>query len=143
MPSEVILHNSAQCKDCGDVIESLHRHDYVQCKCGSIFVDGGREYLRRGWKTGAGLIEKSLVLPKGFEDTSPEATLTLLEDFKRYNEAFLKSERDPNSSYDRSSTANRARLAMYDRMFNQYGWVERIEKTCEDLIQTQLEGIKE
>jgi ribosomal protein L37AE/L43A len=43
-----IIRNSARCKKCGDEIESRHRHDWVQCKCGAIFVDGGKEYLRRG-----------------------------------------------------------------------------------------------
>lgn len=37
-----------QCTVCGDVIESTHRHDFKWCKCGSVFVDGGREYLRAG-----------------------------------------------------------------------------------------------
>lgn len=43
-----IVHNAAQCKLCGDIIESVHRHDYVRCQCGEIFVDGGREYRRAG-----------------------------------------------------------------------------------------------
>ena len=43
-----ILKNKAQCKKCKDIIESIHVHDFRQCKCGGIFVDGGKEYLRRG-----------------------------------------------------------------------------------------------
>ena len=43
-----ILVNKARCKLCNDIIESTHRHDFVRCKCGEIFVDGGLEYLRRG-----------------------------------------------------------------------------------------------
>ena len=45
-----IIRNAAQCKLCGDVIESKHVHDYVTCECGNISVDGGLEYLRRGFK---------------------------------------------------------------------------------------------
>ena len=45
----MILHNRAKCLSCGDIIESKHRHDFVWCKCGRIFVDGGLAYLRRGW----------------------------------------------------------------------------------------------
>jgi len=41
--------NKAQCLLCGDVIESKHRHDFVECKCGNVFVDGGKDYLRRGF----------------------------------------------------------------------------------------------
>lgn len=44
---ERVLVNKAQCKLCGDIIESTHRHDYRGCKCGGIAVDGGHEYLRR------------------------------------------------------------------------------------------------
>lgn len=37
-----------QCKKCGDVIESKHRHDFVWCSCKSIFIDGGNDYVRWG-----------------------------------------------------------------------------------------------
>lgn len=43
-----MLKNIAKCKKCGDIIESKHRHDFVQCRCGAIFVDGGQDYIRRG-----------------------------------------------------------------------------------------------
>ena len=38
----------AKCRLCKSVIVSKYRHDFVKCKCGEIFVDGGLEYLRRG-----------------------------------------------------------------------------------------------
>ncbi len=44
----MIIKNSAECKKCGDVIESTFRHDFIWCKCRTIFVDGGKAYLRRG-----------------------------------------------------------------------------------------------
>ena len=43
--------NKAKCGLCGDIIESTYRHDFKECKCGEIFVDGGTDYFRRGWKT--------------------------------------------------------------------------------------------
>ncbi len=43
-----IIRNALRCKKCNDVIESHHRHDFVQCQCGAIFVDGGHDYLRSG-----------------------------------------------------------------------------------------------
>jgi len=43
-----IIHNRVKCVKCGDTIESYHRHDFVKCSCGAIFVDGGKDYLRRG-----------------------------------------------------------------------------------------------
>ena len=48
--SEQIKHNKIRCKLCGDIIESVHRHDFVWCSCGAVFVDGGKEYVRCGGK---------------------------------------------------------------------------------------------
>jgi len=33
---------------CYDIIESYHNHDFVRCKCGAIFLDGGMDYIRYG-----------------------------------------------------------------------------------------------
>jgi hypothetical protein len=54
----MIVQNAVICNKCDDYIFSKHRHDFVQCKCGNIFVDGGQEYLRRG---GHGLTDRSYV----------------------------------------------------------------------------------
>ena len=43
-----ILKNKAQCRKCDDIIEYKYTHDFKSCKCGAIFVDGGKEYIRRG-----------------------------------------------------------------------------------------------
>lgn len=45
-----IIRNMVRCNHCGDIIESKYRHDYVACKCGCCSVDGGHDYLRRGFK---------------------------------------------------------------------------------------------
>lgn len=45
-----IVRNAIQCKHCGDIIESTYRHDFVTCSCGCCSVDGGLDYLRRGFK---------------------------------------------------------------------------------------------
>ncbi len=48
------MRNKARCKNCGDVIESITRHDWVCCRCfpdkrdTGIFVDGGQDYPRAG-----------------------------------------------------------------------------------------------
>ncbi len=55
----MILRNAAECARCGDVIESKHRHDFVSCTCGAIFVDGGKRYLRRGEMSPGDLIDSS------------------------------------------------------------------------------------
>jgi hypothetical protein len=43
----IIIQNELLCKKCDDVIYSEHRHDFKYCKCGSVAVDGGTDYLRR------------------------------------------------------------------------------------------------
>ena len=42
--------NKIKCLNCNDIIESNYRHDFKWCKCGSIFIDGGQDYLRYGGK---------------------------------------------------------------------------------------------
>lgn len=55
----IILRNRFKCNKCGDIIESKSRHDFVKCSCGSIFCDGGHDYVRLG-------------LAQGVEDTDFE-----------------------------------------------------------------------
>ena len=45
-----LIKNRCQCNVCNDIIESKHGHDWVSCKCGAIFTDGGLNYVRRGYK---------------------------------------------------------------------------------------------
>lgn len=42
-----ITRNAIRCNRCGDVIESVHVHDFKWCSCHSVAVDGGHDYLRR------------------------------------------------------------------------------------------------
>jgi hypothetical protein len=32
-------------------MESRHQHDFVRCKCGKSFLDGGNDYFRAGGYT--------------------------------------------------------------------------------------------
>lgn len=59
-----ILRNSAHCDECDTEIVSTHRHDWVSCTCGAIFVDGGRSYLRRGWTEGKSWADTSELTDK-------------------------------------------------------------------------------
>lgn len=45
-----IKRNMAKCRKCGDIIESKSRCQVVKCSCGSIWIDGGRHYLKRGFR---------------------------------------------------------------------------------------------
>jgi hypothetical protein len=40
--------SKAKCLDCEDILESKHRNDFVKCKCGNSFLDGGDDYFRGG-----------------------------------------------------------------------------------------------
>ena len=46
-----ILRNAVKCNNCGDIIESTHRHDFKWCSCGLVAVDGGHDYLKRCYKS--------------------------------------------------------------------------------------------
>lgn len=44
----MLIQNSIKCNNCGDILVSRHRHDFVRCKCGGCMTDGGLEYIHRG-----------------------------------------------------------------------------------------------
>jgi hypothetical protein len=68
---------------CGDIIVSKHVHDFVGCRCGAIFVDGGMEYLRRGGEE-EDFVDRSLIMDKD--------ALTECVDAVRYAEENNKNE---------------------------------------------------
>ena len=44
-----IILNRVQCRECGEVLTSYHRHDYKTCGCtNETMVDGGTDYQRYG-----------------------------------------------------------------------------------------------
>ena len=50
MENRKVRKNCIKCNDCGDIITSENRHDFKECKCGKVAVDGGKDYLRRCFK---------------------------------------------------------------------------------------------
>ena len=38
--------NGIRCTKCNDIIYSRARHDYHPCNCGSVFIDGGFDYIK-------------------------------------------------------------------------------------------------
>lgn len=40
--------NAARCARCFDIVESTYNHDFRACRCGAIFVDGGKTCPRAG-----------------------------------------------------------------------------------------------
>lgn len=59
-----IIKNAIQCKLSGDIIELTDRHEYVKCKCGACAVDGGHDYLHRGYKSKDCYIDLIVVIIK-------------------------------------------------------------------------------
>lgn len=51
VPEPRLVQNAAKCLLCGEILQSKHRHDYRTCSCGNLMVDGGLDYVRRGFKT--------------------------------------------------------------------------------------------
>ena len=46
---EKIVLNRVQCKECGEILTSYYRHDYVKCSCpNETMTDGGQDYQRYG-----------------------------------------------------------------------------------------------
>ena len=45
--------HEVQCLQCGDVIQSMYRHDFKWCACKSIAVDGGGDYLKMSYTEGS------------------------------------------------------------------------------------------
>ena len=52
-----IFENKVQCAKCLDFLVSRRVHDFVSCRCGSVSIDGGTEYLRRIYQDERDFIE--------------------------------------------------------------------------------------
>jgi hypothetical protein len=64
-----IVLNRIKCRHCDDIIISYSVHDYRECKCGRVAVDGGREYLKRTYTSDTSdYIEMSLYEDAPFEE---------------------------------------------------------------------------
>ena len=44
--TEGMPHRGVKCSNCAETIVSRSRHDFKFCKCGTVAVDGGYDYLR-------------------------------------------------------------------------------------------------
>lgn len=50
----MIVQHGTRCRRCGDRIFSNSRHDFVRCRCGATFIDGGWDYMRGGFRPEVG-----------------------------------------------------------------------------------------
>lgn len=60
-----------KCLLCNEIIESKYRHDFVVCKCGGCFVDGGKDYFRFGGKDFSKIV---IINDDGTEEVASETT---------------------------------------------------------------------
>lgn len=83
-----ILKNKVRCKACGEVIESMHRHDFVKCSCeNQTMTDGGvcNGYVRRGG------VDLSLIEP--IEEYISEEEM---EKYIKYNPGIISYKEEEN-----------------------------------------------
>lgn len=71
------MRNRAKCKLCNTIIESLYKHDLVNCKCGEIFVDGGQDYFRCGFGDPSNFLR--------VDDEGNEIVITFKDDIEEKN----------------------------------------------------------
>lgn len=82
----MIIRNAIKCKLCEDIIESKHRHDFVSCKCGSVSVDGGTDYLKRCGEYFEDMTELKVWYALGGRTYSLLGTMKEIQKDKKYEE---------------------------------------------------------
>ncbi len=97
-----------RCLKCKDEIQSTYRHDFSECGCGNIFVDGGTDYFRYG---GHGLSDNSAEVwnpnlmkwePLGLGETE-DADKNLLERMQREFLRFVRQSTNQVKTWRRSA----------------------------------------
>jgi hypothetical protein len=73
----MIKRNAMHCLACDQVVESKHVHDFKECKCGNVFVDGGHEYLRWGIRDFSTVVSLSEVDEDEDEDEDEDNSVCL------------------------------------------------------------------
>jgi hypothetical protein len=81
-----LTRNAAQCRLCGDTVESNNTHDARSCSCGALIVDGGLSMIRRLKRHGAP--------PGSFEELSKAEALSVETVLSRI--AVTKANPNPN-----------------------------------------------
>lgn len=84
-----IISNKIKCNYCGDIIESEYTHDFKYCSCKRVFVDGGHEYMRRGFQKKEDYTELSEYREKTYLEKEKEREENRLREL-REREEFLR-----------------------------------------------------
>lgn len=75
-----ILRSQIRCMECGDLIISVHRHDFRSCSCGQVSIDGGRDYIRVVGGDG----DFELVTVASEKELTTQEAASMLRAYKRF-----------------------------------------------------------
>jgi len=78
------MRNRAKCKLCGDIIESFHRHDLIECSCGEISIEGGLDYFKASARDFKNFLR--------IDDEGKEIEVKLVEEMEEKENLFSKEE---------------------------------------------------
>ena len=99
----------AQCLDCEDILESKHRHDFVKCKCGNSFLDGGDDYFRGGGSLGP-VSDKEFCIAVDRDEALQKLIEEVVEDDMFNDDSFLDDYDDYNLGYQAGTMDERERI---------------------------------
>lgn len=118
-----IIRNRIRCKKCGDIIESKYTHDFKQCSCKSCFVDGGHEYLRRGFAEQGCFEELSEVITEEERIKCPQCNRE------------LEIECESTPEVDLHGNQKKEIIGSCEHCLAYYCWIEIIDKTGKKTIE--------
>jgi len=102
--------SKAQCLDCEDILESKHRHDFVKCKCGKSFLDGGDDYFRGGGSLGP-VSDEEFCLAVDRDQALQKLIEEVVEDDMFNDDSFLDDDFDDyNLGYQAGALDERERI---------------------------------
>jgi len=88
--ANTILLNMAQCRICKDIIYSKNRYDFRRCSCERIFIDGGSDYMRRGFTEYSDIIDLSVSINDELDAVQGEVNYARIN-FRSYIKYTLKN----------------------------------------------------
>jgi hypothetical protein len=90
--------SSLLCLNCRQEIMSVHRHDFVSCWCGDIYIDGGRDYTKTGWQDTA--VYSSFVADWSFNVITSEKIRISDRQHEQFEHGRLASDKDKRRILD-------------------------------------------
>lgn len=74
-----LLRSQIECGECGELIASIHRHDFRTCGCGATSIDGGRDYLRVLAKDLDSVVHRSVSIEEDIDGATAARVLMTLK----------------------------------------------------------------